>query len=74
MSVSSWFNREVNVDIEAPMTTKLRVSIVHGGITIDNGDSEIEINTVDGGITLASVGARSSLTRWTETSPQRSRA
>jgi|SoiMethySBSTD1v2_1073268.scaffolds.fasta_scaffold732082_2 putative adhesin len=56
MSVSSGFNREINLDIDVPMRTKLRVSIVDGGITVDNVDSEIEINTVDGGITLTNVG------------------
>jgi DUF4097 and DUF4098 domain-containing protein YvlB len=55
MSVSSGFNREINLEVEVPMKTKLRVSIVNGGITVDSVDSEIEINTVDGAITLTNV-------------------
>jgi DUF4097 and DUF4098 domain-containing protein YvlB len=56
MSVSSGFNREINLDIEVPIQTKLRVSIVDGRITVDTVDSEMEINTVDGAITLTNVG------------------
>jgi hypothetical protein len=56
MSVSSAFNREINLDIEVPLRTKLRVSIVDGGITVDGVDSEMEINAVDGAITLTNVG------------------
>ena len=56
MSVSSGFSREINLEIEVPMRTKLRVSIVDGRITVDSVDSEMEINTVDGGITLTNVG------------------
>ena len=56
MSVSSGVNREVNLEIEVPVSTKLRVSIVNGGITVDSVDSEVEINTVDGAITLVNVG------------------
>ena len=56
MSVSSGMNREVNLEIEVPVRTKLRVSLVNGEITVDSVDSEVEINTVDGGITLINVG------------------
>jgi len=56
MSVSSAFNREINLAVEVPTRTKLRVSIVNGGVTVDSVDSEIEINTVDGAITLTNVG------------------
>lgn len=57
MSVSSGFNHdEINLDIEVPMRTKLRVSTVDGGITVDSVDSEMEINTVDGAIMLTNVG------------------
>jgi hypothetical protein len=56
MSVSSGFNREINLEIEVPMRTKLRVSIVDGGITVEGVDSEMEINAVDGAITLTNVG------------------
>ena len=56
MSLSSGPNRELNLDIEVPMRTKLRVSSVNGSISVDGVDSEIEINTVDGGITLTNVG------------------
>ena len=57
MSVSSGVNRdEINLDIEVPMRTKLRVSTVDGSITVDSVDSEMEINTVDGAITLTNVG------------------
>jgi hypothetical protein len=34
MSVSSGANREVNLEIEVPMRTKLRVSLVNGRITL----------------------------------------
>jgi len=56
MSVSSAFNREINLTVEVPTRTKLKVSIVNGGITVDGVDSEIEINTVDGAIMLTNVG------------------
>jgi hypothetical protein len=56
MSVSSAFNREINLAVEVPTRTKLKVSIVNGGITVDSVDSEIEINTVDGAIMLTNVG------------------
>jgi len=56
MSVSSGFNREINLEIEVPMRTKLRVSIVDGGITVEGVDSEMEINAVDGAIRLTNVG------------------
>lgn len=56
MSVSSAFNREIRLAVEVPMRTKLKVSIVNGGITVDSVDSEIEINTVDGAIMLTNVG------------------
>jgi hypothetical protein len=56
MSVSSAFNREINLAVEVPTRTKLRVSTVNGGVTVDSVDSEIEINTVDGAITLTNVG------------------
>ena len=56
MSVSSAFNREINLAVEVPTRTKLKVSIVNGGITVDGVDSEIEINTVDGAITMTNVG------------------
>jgi DUF4097 and DUF4098 domain-containing protein YvlB len=56
MSVSSGFNREINLTVEVPTKTKLRVSVVDGGITVDSVDSEIEINTVDGAIALTNVG------------------
>jgi putative adhesin len=56
MSVSSAFNREIHLAVEVPMRTKLKVSIVNGGITVDSIDSEIEINTVDGAIKLTNVG------------------
>jgi hypothetical protein len=56
MSVSSAFNREINLAVEVPTRTKLRVSIVNGGVTVDSVDSEIEINTVDGAITMTNVG------------------
>jgi putative adhesin len=56
MSVSSGFSREINLEIEVPMRTKLRISIVDGGITVDGVDSEMEINTVDGAIMLMNVG------------------
>ena len=56
MSVSSAFNREINLTVEVPTRTKLKVSIVNGGITVDSVDSEIEINTVDGAITMTNVG------------------
>jgi Putative adhesin len=57
MSVSSGFNRQIDLDIEVPMKTRLRVSVVNGGaITIDGVDSEIELNTVDGAIALTNVG------------------
>jgi len=56
MSVSSGVNREINLEIEAPARTKLRVSTVNGAITVDSVDSEMEINTVDGTITLMNVG------------------
>ena len=56
MSVSSGFSREINLDVEVPMRTKLIVSIVDGRISVDSVDSEMEINTVDGGITLTNVG------------------
>ena len=56
MSLSSGPNRELNLDIEVPLRTKLRVSSVNGTISVDSVDSEIEINTVDGGITLTNVG------------------
>src|SRR6185503_18483866 len=49
MSVSSGVGREINLEIEVPTRTKLRVSIV------DGVDNEMEINTVDGGITLTNV-------------------
>jgi hypothetical protein len=56
MSVSSAFNREINLAVEVPTRTKLKVSVVNGGITVDGVDSEIEINTVDGAIMLTNVG------------------
>ena len=56
MSVSSAFNREINLAVEVPTRTKLRVSTVNGGVTVDSVDSEIEINTVDGAITMTNVG------------------
>jgi DUF4097 and DUF4098 domain-containing protein YvlB len=58
MSVSSALNRDgaINLEVEVPMRTKLRVSIVDGGITVDGVDGEMEINTVDGGIMLMNVG------------------
>jgi DUF4097 and DUF4098 domain-containing protein YvlB len=56
MSVSSGFNREINLTVEVPTKTKLRVSVVDGRITVDSVDSEIEINTVDGAIALTNVG------------------
>jgi len=56
MSVSSAFNREINLAVEVPTRTKLKVSIVNGGITVDSVDSEIEINTVGGAIMLTNVG------------------
>jgi len=56
MSVSSAFNREINLTVEVPTRTKLRVSTVNGGVTVDSVDSEIEINTVDGAITMTNVG------------------
>jgi len=56
MSVSSAFNREINLAVEVPTRTKLKVSIVNGGITVDSVDCEIEINTVDGAIMLTNVG------------------
>jgi len=56
MSVSSAFNREINLAVEVPTRTKLKVSTVNGGITVDSVDSEIEINTVDGAIMLTNVG------------------
>jgi hypothetical protein len=56
MSVSSAFNREIHLAVEVPTRTKLKVSIVNGGITVDSVDSEIEINTVDGAIMLTNVG------------------
>jgi hypothetical protein len=56
MSVSSAFNREINLAVEVPTRTKLRVSIVNGGVAVDSVDSEIEINTVDGAIMLTNVG------------------
>jgi hypothetical protein len=56
MSVSSAFNREINLAVEVPTRTKLRVSVVNGGVTVDSVDSEIEINTVDGAIMLTNVG------------------
>ena len=56
MSVSSAFNREINLAVEVPTRTKLRVSTVNGGVTVDSVDSEIEINTVDGAIMLTNVG------------------
>src|SRR6185503_17866555 len=56
MSLSSGPNRELNLGIEVPIRTRLRVSSVDGSISVDGVDSEIEINTVDGGITLTNVG------------------
>jgi putative adhesin len=57
MSVSAGVNRQVDLDIEVPMKTRLEVSVVNGGgVTVDGVDSEMEINTVDGGITLTNVG------------------
>jgi hypothetical protein len=56
MSVSSAFNREIHLAVEVPTRTKLKVSIVNGGLTVDSVDSEIEINTVDGAIMLTNVG------------------
>jgi hypothetical protein len=56
MSMSSAFNREINLEIEVPVRTKLRVSTVDGGITVDGVDSEMEINAVDGAIALTNVG------------------
>jgi DUF4097 and DUF4098 domain-containing protein YvlB len=38
------------------MRTKLRVSIVDGGITVEGVDSEMEIYAVDGAIMLTNVG------------------
>jgi putative adhesin len=56
MSVSSSFDRHVDLEIEVPMRTRLQMSAVNGGgITVDGVDSEIEINTVSGGITLTGV-------------------
>jgi len=56
MSLSSGPNRELSLDIEVPMRTRLRLTSVNGSISVDSVDSEIEINTVDGGITLTNVG------------------
>lgn len=57
MSVSAGFNREVNLEIEIPVKTRLQVSVVNGGgISVEGVDSEMEVNTVDGGITLTNVG------------------
>ena len=57
MSVSAGVNRQINLDIEVPVKTRLEVSVVNGGgITVDGVDSEMEFNTVDGGITLTNVG------------------
>jgi hypothetical protein len=57
MSVGSSFNRHVDLEIEVPLKTNLQVSIVNGdGIRVDGVESEMEINTVDGAITLVNVG------------------
>lgn len=57
MSVRSSLNGDVNLEIEVPMKTNLVISIVNGGgVRVDGLDSEMEINTVEGPITLANVG------------------
>jgi hypothetical protein len=56
MSVSSGFNREINLEIEVPMRTKLRVSIVDGGITVDGA---ISLTNVGGSVVAHAVEYRS---------------
>jgi RNA polymerase sigma-70 factor (ECF subfamily) len=74
MSVSAGINREVNLEIEIPVKTRLEVSVVNGGgITVEGVDSEMELNTVDGGITLTNVGGSTSPTPSTGASWRASR-
>jgi hypothetical protein len=55
MSLSAGPDRQVNLDIEVPMKTRLEVSVVNGGGITVGVDSEMEINSVDGAITLTNV-------------------
>jgi len=56
MSVESSFNRRVDLEIEVPMKTNLKLSVVNGGgITVSDVEGELEIDNVNGPITLSNV-------------------
>src|SRR4026209_2232547 len=56
MSVESSFNRRVDLEIEVPLKTNLKLSVVNGGgIVIDDVEGELEIDNVNGRITLSNV-------------------
>ena len=59
MSVSSGMNREVNLEIEVPVRTKLRVSLVNGEITVDSVDSEVGPTAAGAGVGVGAVSTAS---------------